>query len=90
MVDATRHTGVIKHYNPVIRVGYIIPDNGGGDVLFNRDNCTILSADQIFAGRRVEYTPRRCEKGWRASEVTIAEIGRCPCCGAQIKGERHG
>jgi cold shock CspA family protein len=87
---ADRQQGIIKHYNPVIRVGYIIPDAGGPDVLFNRDNCPIIDEGQIFAGRRVSYAPRQCEKGWRASEVTIAEIGRCPCCGAQIKGERNG
>lgn len=62
-------SGKIKWYNLVHKYGFIIPDDGGGDVLFLATHARAAGFVSVYAGQPVRYEA----EGGRATCMFAAE-----------------
>jgi len=78
-----RATGTIKCFFDGKGYGWIIPDDGGEDVMFHVTDF-LDDRSLVATGRKVSYRPYAARKGPRAVDVTVlTEDGKCPLCGAE-------
>jgi CspA family cold shock protein len=75
-----QETGTVKWFHRAKGYGFIIPKNGGSDVMFFGD--AVLTRTMIPGeGMTVSYRLYESPKGARASDVSIVNEGKCPMCG---------
>jgi cold shock CspA family protein len=71
-VASETQSGFIKWYNSEREYGFIVPTNGGGDVLFRRVDCVNAGIDPatLDNGQACTYTLRRGNKDrWRVDTL---------------------
>ena len=65
------HLGKIKWFNPRDRCGFIVPENGDGDIFVSENLLAQLGIETLTAGQPVRYVAAPCRKGLRATALVI-------------------
>lgn len=79
-------TGCIRWYNAKQGQGYIIPDDGKGDVLFNSSNAKAWSPNVFIDGALVIFDRYLSDRGYRGLRVRLYAPSCCPTCGRPMGG----
>lgn len=73
--------GVVKMWSKSNGVGYIIPADGGNDVLFDALALLIDPLPNPLRGVTVSFDRYSSDKGQRALNVRLFHSACCPTCG---------
>jgi len=63
--------GVVKWFNPLKGYGFILPDEGGGDVYFHHSALQRAGLSGLSEGQRVTYELERAQGKTRAVNMRI-------------------
>ena len=69
------HTGTIKWFSNAKGFGFIIPDDGGGDIFAHYSAINMDGYKTLSAGQAVSYSKERGDKGVVATSISaVSEI----------------
>ena len=69
------HTGTIKWFSNAKGFGFIIPDEGGGDIFAHYSAISMDGYKTLRAGQTVSYSKERGDKGIIATSISaVSEI----------------
>ncbi|MCY4547208.1 MAG: cold-shock protein [Defluviicoccus sp.] len=67
---AANRTGTVKWYNPTKGFGFIVPDDGGGDVFIHASVVQAAGLVQLIGGQAVNFVATQGPRGMAASVVS--------------------
>ena len=73
-INSIKGSGVIRSYSEAKMYGFIIPDDGGGDVMLHKNSVSEEVLARLTQGLRVEYEAEQGPRGLRAKNITIVEV----------------
>jgi len=72
--DTTRRLrGRVKWFDPVKGFGFVVPDEGGADVLLHANVLRNFGQSSVADRATVEIDVQQTERGWQAVEVHVIE-----------------
>lgn len=66
-------TGVVKWFNADKGYGFIVPDDGTGDLFVHQSEIQVAGYRSLTEGQRVQFEVRAGDKGPQAVQVRVAE-----------------
>ncbi|KAL5729287.1 hypothetical protein ACHQM5_002261 [Ranunculus cassubicifolius] len=77
LVNAERSTGIVKCFNNQTGIGYITPNNGGGDLFVKRSSIKSNGYRTLMEGEEVEYQIGRRDDGRKMAINVVTECFIC-------------
>jgi CspA family cold shock protein len=71
--EATLIEGTVKWFDPVKGYGFVVPDNGGHDVLVHHSTLRRGGHDTLYPGARVKGTVVEREQGLQADSIVAVD-----------------
>ena len=71
--EATLIEGTVKWFDPVKGYGFVVPDNGGMDVLVHHSTLRRGGHDTLYPGARVKGTVVEREQGLQADSIVAVD-----------------
>lgn len=72
--DATRHTGVVKWFDVTRGFGFLVDDDGTGDVLIHFSVLQPHGRRSLPEGARLECLAVQRPRGWQATEIMAIDL----------------
>lgn len=69
-------TGIVKWFNNTKGYGFILPDNGGGDIFAHYSAITMDGYKTLKAGQSVQFEAEQGPKGLHAKQIQA--VGEAP------------
>jgi CspA family cold shock protein len=71
--DATLVEGTVKWFDPVKGYGFLVPDNGGTDILIHHSTLRRGGHDVLYPGARVKGTVLERDQGLQADSIVAVD-----------------